>query len=132
MPNIIEVKDKKNVYMNDPMLKAPRVQIEWTAEDMEEYRKCSEDVIYFIENYMKIINLDRGLVPFEMYDYQKELLKIYTTERYAISKWSRQSGKCSDFSTVINIRNKRTNEVQKMTIGEFYEARKKENDEKYL
>ena len=38
-------------YLGNAMLKGPGVKIEYTPEQMEEYMKCSEDVIYFLNNY---------------------------------------------------------------------------------
>ena len=48
-------------YLGNPNLKKTNVQQEFTAEQIEEYVKCSKDPSYFIEKYVKIINLDEGL-----------------------------------------------------------------------
>ena len=61
----------KSIYLGDPRLKAPNVDIEWSEHDIEEYGKCFDDIIYFIKNYMKIVHIDDGIIPFDMYDYQK-------------------------------------------------------------
>lgn len=37
------------------------------------------------------------------------------------------SGKCVCINTVIKLRNKETGEVLEMTVGEFYELQKKQN-----
>jgi len=42
---------------------------------------------------MKIIHVDRGLVPFELYDYQVEMIRSYYENRFNITMTSRQSGK---------------------------------------
>lgn len=93
MAKIIPKKGKKPVYMNDAKLKAPGVEIAWTQEDIEEFYKCKEDIVYFIENYVKIINIDEGVVPFIMRDYQKEMVNIFNKNNRVICLLSRQVGK---------------------------------------
>jgi len=80
-------------YNGNPNLKRSGVAVNWTPDIIAEYAKCSQDVIYFVENYMKIINVDRGLINFEPYDYQREMLKSMTEERYTIIATARQAGK---------------------------------------
>ena len=82
-----------DVYLGNPNLKRTNVNIEWTQENIEEYLKCKEDPVYFTENYIKIINLDEGLVPFEMYPFQEKLVKNFHENRFNICKMLRQSGK---------------------------------------
>lgn len=125
MAKVIIDKKQKQVYLGDPLLKAPGVQMEWTQGDIDEFKKCRDDVIYFIESYMKIVHIDEGVIPFDMYDYQKEVINMYRDNRFVTLKFPRQSGKCSDFSTCINIRNKKTGVSKKITIGEFYEMQKR-------
>ena len=52
-----------------------------------------KDPIYFIKNYIKIVSLDEGLVPFELYDFQKEMIGTFHNNRFTICKLPRQSGK---------------------------------------
>lgn len=80
-------------YLGNPNLKAENVPIEWTPELLDEYDRCHNDPIYFIRNYMWIIHLDKGLVKFDLYDYQEDLILTYTNERRVIVLSSRQSGK---------------------------------------
>ena len=80
-------------YNGNPNLKRSGVAINWTPEIVAEYAKCQEDVVYFVEKYMKIINVDRGLVSFKLYDYQKEMLRSMVEERYTIIATARQAGK---------------------------------------
>ena len=80
-------------YRSNPLLKRENVQIEYTEEQVEEYIKCSEDPIYFIRNYVNIVHVDRGVVPFEMYDFQKEMVSNFHQNRFNIVKCPRQVGK---------------------------------------
>ena len=52
-----------NQYLGNPNLKKANVTVEFTKEQIQEYQKCMDDPIYFIENYMQIVSLDEGLVP---------------------------------------------------------------------
>lgn len=124
MADVIEKKGKKSIYMNDARLKAPGVQMEWSQSDMDEFVKCKGDIIYFIETYMKIVHVDHGVIPFNLYDYQKNVIDLYDKHRFVTLKFPRQSGKCSDFSTCIHVRNKKTGISKKITIGEFYAMQK--------
>jgi len=87
-----EDKTSKN-YLGNPNLKATDVKINWTKEQLEEYAHCARDPIYFIQKYVKIISLDKGLVPFELYDFQEEMVRTIHSNRFVIAKLPRQSGK---------------------------------------
>jgi hypothetical protein len=80
-------------YLGNPNLKGPGVKIEFTKEQVEEYVKCANDPVYFTKNYIKIVTLDKGLVPFELYDYQEDIIDKIHNNRYVIAKLPRQSGK---------------------------------------
>ena len=81
------------VYHNNPNLKAAGVEIEWTEEQAAEYVKCMEDPIHFIKIYMKIVNVDKGLVNFDLYPFQEKMIRSFHDERFTICKIGRQSGK---------------------------------------
>jgi len=80
-------------YLGNPLLKKSNVPVEWTKEQIVEYQKCMEDPIYFIKNYIRIVSLDEGLVPFEMYDFQEDIVETIHNNRFTICKLPRQSGK---------------------------------------
>ena len=80
-------------YQANPNLKGAGVKIQWTQEQAIEYVKCKEDPIYFIENYIKIISLDRGLIPFKLHEYQKKFILCMHENRMVISMQPRQMGK---------------------------------------
>ena len=80
-------------YLGNPNLKNVGQKIEWTEESLTEYMKCKEDPEYFIKNFVKIIHVDRGLVPFEMYDYQEDMIRKFNDNRFVICKMPRQTGK---------------------------------------
>jgi len=80
-------------YLGNPNLKKANVSQEWTKEEVQEYARCMSDPQYFIENYIMIVSLDEGLVPFKMYDFQKEMVGTFHNNRFTICKLPRQSGK---------------------------------------
>ena len=65
---------KMEGYLGNANLKASGVEIEYTKDQIEEYMKCAKDPAYFIKNYVKVVSLDEGLIPFNLYDYQEELV----------------------------------------------------------
>lgn len=80
-------------YFGNPLLKRVGEEVEWTPERVEEWIKCSQDPVYFIETYMKIVNVDHGLVNFKLYDYQKEMVMSMANNRMSIIATARQAGK---------------------------------------
>jgi hypothetical protein len=82
-----------DTYLGNRNLKKSYVEIEWTREQINEFVKCARNPVYFIETYVKIVNVDRGLIPFEPYDYQKNIINLSEQERFVICKMPRQVGK---------------------------------------
>ena len=80
-------------YVNNPLIKASHQTQEFTEEQIQEFVKCANSPEYFIINYIKIVHLERGLVPFEMYDFQKKMVSTFHENRFTICKVGRQSGK---------------------------------------
>ena len=80
-------------YLGNPNLKKANISQEWTKEQLLEYQKCMDNPQYFIENYVQIVSLDEGLIPFKMYDFQKEMVGTFHNNRFTICKLPRQSGK---------------------------------------
>ena len=111
-------------YNGNASLKRLGVEISYTEEQVAEIVKCSEDPIYFIKNYVKIVNVDKGLIPFDMWPFQENMVNTFHNNRFCIAKMPRQVGKCLQLNTPIRLRNKRTGEIIEMTIGEFYEQQR--------
>lgn len=80
-------------YSGNPLLKRANIPIEFTAEQIEEYIKCSKDPVYFAKKYVKIVSLDEGLVPFKLYKFQENLINNFHKHRFNICKLPRQVGK---------------------------------------
>lgn len=80
-------------YLGNQNLKRSNVKHEWTPDQIKEWMKCAADPTYFIETYIKIINVDKGLVNFKLYDYQRDIVELSVDERFVICKMPRQCGK---------------------------------------
>ncbi len=80
-------------YLGNSNVKRDGVLQVWTPELLHEYKKCMDDPIYFAEEYVKVISLDDGLVPFKLYPYQKEMFGHFNEHRFSIVLACRQSGK---------------------------------------
>jgi hypothetical protein len=83
----------KDSYRDNPLLKKVGVDHQYTKEQVEEYVKCAEDPVYFCMNYIKIVNVDEGLINFKMWDFQKEMISLFKDNRFVITKCPRQVGK---------------------------------------
>ena len=82
-----------DTYLGNVNVKRDGVVQEWTQDLVLEYAKCMGDPIYFAEKYCKVISLDKGLVPFELYPYQKKMFKQFQENRFNVILACRQSGK---------------------------------------
>jgi hypothetical protein len=80
-------------YLGNQNLKGTNVKQEFTKDQIKEYVKCSKDPLYFIENYVKIVTLDDGLVQFKPWDFQKDMVQSLHDDRFVICKFPRQTGK---------------------------------------
>lgn len=84
---------KNNSYNGNSNLKQIGWEHQYTKDQVEEIIKCGSDPIYFIETYCQIVSLDSGLVPFKLYDCQKEKVDTIMNNRKVIIMEGRQQGK---------------------------------------
>ena len=80
-------------YLGNANLKRVGVELKYTEEQVTEILKCTEDPVYFIKNYVKIVNVDRGLVAFDMWPFQEDMVRTFKDNRFCIAKMPRQVGK---------------------------------------
>ena len=88
-------------YNGNPLLKKSGTAIEWDEFKLKEIEKCRNDIIYFCENYIKIINVDRGFITIDLYDYQKDIIREFYDNRNLAANLSRQSGKTTTAVCII-------------------------------
>ena len=84
---------RDEIYLGNPNLKRANTTIEFTQEQILEFMACREDPVYFAQNHVKIVTLDKGLMPFEPYDFQQKLIENFHGNRFNICKMPRQTGK---------------------------------------
>ena len=85
--------EKNDSYLGNPNVKRDGVVTNWTNDEVKEYAKCMQDPAYFARTYCKVIHLDKGLVPFDLYPYQEKMFNHFNTNRFNIVLACRQSGK---------------------------------------
>ena len=84
---------QSDVYLGNPNLKKANTEIQFTEENVKEFLKCKDDPVYFARKYIKIVNVDEGLVPFNMWPFQEKLIKNFHNNRFNICMMPRQTGK---------------------------------------
>ena len=88
-----QITAKLKHYLGNPKLKRVNMQMQLTEDQIREFIRCSKDPVYFIENYVKIITLDKGFVQISLYPFQKQAVQDINDNRRVIVKAGRQVGK---------------------------------------
>ena len=83
----------RDTYAGNPLLKGAYQPLEYDKETIEEFLRCEKDPVHFAKQYMQIIHVDHGLMPFDLYDYQEEMVQTMHENRFVICKMPRQTGK---------------------------------------
>jgi hypothetical protein len=107
-------------YLGNPRIKRDGVVTNFTKDEVIEYAKCMKDPAYFARKYVKVINLDEGLVPFNLYPYQEEMFDHFNSNRFSIILACRQSGKCVHPDTTIDV-NFLDGNARKITVKTLFE-----------
>ena len=90
-----------STYLGNKNLKRSGVQIDWDEERIAEYMKCVGDPIYFTKTYLKIVSIDKGLVPFQLWPFQEEMMRVSVANRFVIAKMPRQVGKTTTIAALL-------------------------------
>lgn len=80
-------------YLSNPNLKSAGVPIAFTQDQIQEYQRCAQNIEYFITQYVKIVHVDRGVIPFELFDFQKTIVRTFVSDNKVIVRLPRQMGK---------------------------------------
>jgi len=108
----------------DDLIKKPGQLVSYTPKEIEELKACadpSSGPLYFMENFIYVQHPVDGRIKFNPYPFQRELIYNYHNFKSNICLVSRQNGKCLVGNEMINIRNKKTGEIKKVTFKEFKE-----------
>ena len=82
-----------NHYLGNPHVKKDGIEEDWEPEKVQEYAKCMANPAFFAKKHIKIINLNDGLVPFDLYPYQEDMFDHFKNNRFSVLLACRQSGK---------------------------------------
>jgi hypothetical protein len=107
-------------FRGNSKLRPEGTRIEYTEEMIDELKKCMNDPIYFIKNYIYVVHPDRGVVKFDLFPYQERMINAYHNNRQVIFLTARQQGKCLSINTNVRIRQKSSGQIFEITLGDFY------------
>jgi len=90
-----------------------------TDDEVQEYFKCKMSCHYFAQKYCQIKREDGSIGPMILRDYQKDIIDLYTKNRFSILMASRQTGKCNSFNVMVLCK-KSDGTTEEVTLGELY------------
>lgn len=90
--------DGTNLHLSKPNLVFIR-----TKEEVEEWKKCREDPLYFCNTYAKLMT-PKGIQSIVLRDYQEEYIKYCKKNRLTICLACRQAGKCNSLISNVLVR----------------------------
>lgn len=88
-------------YLGNQRLKRANVPVNYSKKEIEEFVKCSKDVNYFIKKYIKIVSVDKGIIDFNLWPFQEEMVNVFINNRFSICKLPRQVGKTTVVAATI-------------------------------
>ena len=83
---------KHPFFMNDISIRRGNTSFQYTKAEFDEVKKCKNDIIYFANKYVKVMQ-EHGIDSIKLYPYQEDMLLNYQKDRYNIVVGSRQIGK---------------------------------------
>ncbi len=90
----VVLKRFQNPYFSSEVgLRKSGITFRMTDDEIQEYIKCKLDIHYFAEKYCRIKTEDGSIQNIRLRDYQKDILDLYTKNRFSILMGSRQIGK---------------------------------------
>lgn len=88
-------------YLGNQRLKRANVPVNYSKKEIEEFVKCSRDVNYFVKQYIKIVSVDKGIINFDLWPFQEEMVNVFINNRFSICKLPRQVGKTTVVAATI-------------------------------
>lgn len=105
-------------YENNTKLLKGDLVFQRTQEEIDEWLRCKNDIVYFVEKYCKLMTPE-GIQHVELRDYQVNYLKHLEKNRLSIMLSARQAGKCISFITKVLIK------IDEKTMGGLDDKLKK-------
>ena len=122
-------KDKNNfIFNNDELATLNKPNQLITARNKEEFEqmimaiaRSKRDIVWWAENFFRIVSLNTGLSIIKLYDKQKQMLRHLVENDRNIVLSSRQTGKCVQYDSHVKIRNKKTGQIETIEIGKLFD-----------
>jgi hypothetical protein len=80
-------------FRNSDDLRPAGASLEYSQEMLDEYKKCKNDPVYFIRNYVTVVHPDRGAVLMDLYPFQEDMIRMYHENKRVVFMTPRQYGK---------------------------------------
>lgn len=108
-----------NFYKNNPLLPKAFTSRQYTKEEMEEFKKCYQDIVYFANNYFYALDSNTGIIgKIKLYDYQLEALEKFRDIGRLTMLTSRQAGKLLPCNTKIPLFQGGFKTINDITVGD--------------
>jgi len=92
-------------FKNEAGVRRAGLTFMMTEDEIQEYIRCKLDIQYFAEKYCRIKTEDGTVQNIKLRDYQRDILDLYTKNRFSILCGSRQIGKCIEFNSLVELEN---------------------------
>jgi len=97
-----KLKNHEKLWFNNMKgVRKSNIPYAMTDAEVQEYMKCKMSVQYFAEQHCQIKREDGTIGPMKLRDYQKDIINLYTQNRFSILMASRQTGKTISAAIVI-------------------------------
>jgi len=97
-----KLKNHEKLWFNNMKgVRKANIPYAMTDNEVQEYMKCKMSVQYFAEQYCQIKREDGTIGPMKLREYQKDIINLYTQNRFSILMASRQTGKTISAAIVI-------------------------------
>lgn len=111
-------------YENNIKLLKGDLVFQRTSEEIKEWKKCRNDIHYFVEKYAKLMTPE-GIKHVTLRDYQHKYLDHLDNNQLSVYLACRQCGKCNSFITNVlvklNISDYQIdNKLKKYIINNYY------------
>lgn len=90
-------------YENNTKLLKGDLVFDRTEEEIAEWLRCKNDIIYFVEKYCQLMTPE-GIQHVKLRDYQKNYLKHLMDNRLSIYLACRQCGKCVSLLSKVKVK----------------------------
>jgi len=116
-----KLKNHEKLWFNNMKgVRKSNITFALTDNELNEYMKSKLSVQYFAETYCQIKREDGTIGPMKLREYQKDIIDLYTKNRFSILMASRQTGKCNSFSTSVLVLDEETKNIYEIPFYELY------------